>query len=73
VTGYRTDIPREMKDDFVKAGVMHILAVSGLNVAYVIIILSFILGMLRIRLTIKIILYALSLYFILILRERPHR
>ncbi len=73
MTGYRTDIPREMKDDFVKAGVMHILAVSGLNVAYVIIILSFILGMLRIRLTIKIILYALSFYFILILRERPHR
>ncbi len=63
VTGYRTDIPREMKEDFVKAGVMHILAVSGLNVAYVIIILSFILGMLRLKLTIKIILYALSLIF----------
>ncbi|MGV8018280.1 MAG: DNA internalization-related competence protein ComEC/Rec2 [Ignavibacteria bacterium] len=63
VTGYRTDIPREMKEDFVRAGVMHILAVSGLNVAYVIIILSFILGMLRIKLTIKIILYALSLLF----------
>lgn len=63
VTGYRNDIPREMKDDFVKAGVMHILAVSGLNVAYVILMLSFILSMFRAGLRTKIFLYTGSLLF----------
>ncbi len=63
VTGYRSDIPREMKEDFVKAGVMHILAVSGLNVAYVILMLSFVLSMLRTGLTFKIILYIAALLF----------
>ncbi|MCE1164289.1 MAG: ComEC/Rec2 family competence protein [Bacteroidetes bacterium] len=63
VTGYRSDIPKEIKEDFVKAGVMHILAVSGLNVAYVIIILSFILSMFRFGLIPKILLYIIALLF----------
>ncbi len=33
--GERSNIPQSMKEDFVNAGVAHIVAVSGLNVAYV--------------------------------------
>lgn len=33
--GERSNIPRRMKEDFINAGVAHIIAVSGLNVAYV--------------------------------------
>ncbi|MBK8554056.1 MAG: DNA internalization-related competence protein ComEC/Rec2 [Ignavibacteria bacterium] len=47
ITGERSDITQEMKDDFVNAGVMHLIAVSGLNVAYIIISLSLILSLLR--------------------------
>ncbi|MDD5363126.1 MAG: ComEC/Rec2 family competence protein [Ignavibacteria bacterium] len=63
VTGYRSDLSAEIKDDFVKAGVMHILAVSGLNVAYVILILSFIFSFFRVHLIPKIILYIIALTF----------
>lgn len=38
VLGERSNISKEMKENFVNAGVAHIIAVSGLNVAYVIII-----------------------------------
>lgn len=33
--GERSNIPRQLKEDFINAGVAHIIAVSGLNVAYV--------------------------------------
>lgn len=36
LTGSKTSMSEELKDNFVKAGVMHLIAVSGLNVAYVI-------------------------------------
>jgi competence protein ComEC len=39
VLGERSNISREMKENFVNAGVAHIIAVSGLNVAYVILII----------------------------------
>jgi competence protein ComEC len=48
VTGERSDITSEMKDDFVKAGVMHLIAVSGLNVAYIIISVTLFLSLFRI-------------------------
>jgi competence protein ComEC len=63
VTGYRSDLSQDIKDNFVKAGVMHILAVSGLNVAYVILILSFIFSFFRVHLIPKIILYIIALTF----------
>lgn len=36
LTGSKTTMSEELKDNFIKAGVMHLIAVSGLNVAYVI-------------------------------------
>jgi competence protein ComEC len=50
VTGDRGDFTQEMKDYFVKAGVMHLIAVSGLNVAYIILSVTLLLSLLRIPL-----------------------
>ncbi|MBI5403765.1 MAG: DNA internalization-related competence protein ComEC/Rec2 [Ignavibacteriae bacterium] len=48
VTGERQDISKKVKDDFVKTGVMHIIAVSGLNVAYIILSITLILSLFRV-------------------------
>jgi competence protein ComEC len=63
VTGYRADFSKELKDDFVKAGVMHLIAVSGLNVAYIIIFLTITFSLLRIPLSMKIYLILAALIF----------
>ena len=63
VTGYRADFSKELKEDFVKAGVMHLIAVSGLNVAYIIIFLTITFSLLRIPLNIKIYLIITALIF----------
>lgn len=48
VTGQRNDISTETKDAFIKTGVMHLIAVSGLNVAYLIIITVTVLSIFRV-------------------------
>jgi competence protein ComEC len=63
VTGERTDITHEMKVDFVNAGVMHLIAVSGLNIAYVIIFLTILFSILRIPQPYKLILIIILLLF----------
>ena len=50
VTGERADITKEMKDAFINAGVMHIIAVSGLNVAYIILSVTLVLVLFRVPL-----------------------
>jgi competence protein ComEC len=49
VLGERSNISQEMKQNFINAGVAHIIAVSGLNVAYVIIIIWGVLTFIPIR------------------------
>lgn len=63
VTGERTDITREMKVDFVNAGVMHLIAVSGLNIAYVIIFLTILFSILRIPQPYRLILIIILLVY----------
>ncbi|MEO8664738.1 MAG: DNA internalization-related competence protein ComEC/Rec2 [Ignavibacteria bacterium] len=63
VTGERGGITAEMKEDFVNAGVMHLIAVSGLNVAYIIISLTLILSLLRIPLVPRTIITIIFLIF----------
>lgn len=63
VTGERTDITREMKIDFVNAGVMHLVAVSGLNIAYVIIFLTILFSVLRIPQPYRLIFIIILLLF----------
>ncbi|MFA5403964.1 MAG: DNA internalization-related competence protein ComEC/Rec2 [Ignavibacteria bacterium] len=63
VTGERADISKKIKEDFIKTGVMHIIAVSGLNVAYIILGLTLILSLFRIPRTPKVIIIIIILIF----------
>lgn len=59
--GERSNISKEVKENFVNAGVAHIIAVSGLNVAYVIIILWGLLIFVPVRYSYKV---AITLVFL---------
>ena len=63
ITGERSDISKEMKDTFVNAGVMHLIAVSGLNVAYIIISITLILSLFRFSLILRVIVTIAFLIF----------
>lgn len=63
VLGERSNISNEIKQNFVKAGVSHIIAVSGLNVAYVLIILNGILLLFPLKRQYKIFIIILCLLF----------
>lgn len=52
--GERSNISKEMKENFINAGVAHIIAVSGLNVAYVMLIIWGILLFIPLRHSFKI-------------------
>ncbi len=49
VWGFRADIPEDIKNSFMETGTIHILAVSGSNVAVVALALSSVLGFFRLR------------------------
>jgi competence protein ComEC len=61
--GERSNISKETKEDFVNAGVAHIIAVSGLNVAYVIIITGAVLMVFPVRRDFKILLLVCFLFY----------
>ena len=61
--GERGEITDEVKESFVKSGVIHALAISGLHVGYIIVIFFAIFGILRIPNRTKIILVILCLFF----------
>lgn len=63
VTGERSEISDETKEAFINAGVMHLIAVSGLNVAYVIIFVTILLSLLRVPFKYRI--YITCLFLIL--------
>lgn len=61
--GERSNIAKEMKENFINAGVAHIIAVSGLNVAYVMLIIWGILLFIPVRQSFKIFITIASLLF----------
>lgn len=63
VIGERSNISKEIKQDFVNAGVSHIIAVSGLNVAYVIIVIVLVLQLFPIKTIYKSVIIFLFLIF----------
>lgn len=63
VTGERQDISKKVKEDFVKTGVMHIIAVSGLNVAYIILSVTLILSLFRVPHVPRVITILIFLFF----------
>jgi competence protein ComEC len=50
IVGDRTEISDETKTDFINTGVVHVLAVSGLHVAYILVIFIFVFGRVNIYL-----------------------
>ena len=63
VLGERSNISKETKEEFVNAGVSHIIAVSGLNVAYVLIIIGALLLPLPVKQSYKIFIMIAFLIF----------
>lgn len=63
VLGERSNISKETKEEFVNAGVSHIIAVSGLNVAYVLVIIGGLLLPLPLKRSYKILLMIICLIF----------
>ena len=63
VLGERSNISKETKEEFVNAGVSHIIAVSGLNVAYVLIIIGALLLPIPIKQSYKIFIMIAFLIF----------
>ncbi len=63
VVGDRSDISDEVKRDFMDAGVSHLIAVSGLNVAYLILSLSLLLSVFRLNNTFKLIVILIFLIY----------
>ncbi len=61
--GEKSNISKEMKQNFINAGVAHIIAVSGLNVAYVILIIWGILIFIPIRYSYKVFITIACLLF----------
>ena len=48
ITGDRAQLGEKIKDDFIKTGTVHVIAISGLNIAFIAAILLWLLGILRI-------------------------
>lgn len=69
LVGERGAIDPELRDEFAKAGIIHVLAVSGLHVGFVLLILATLLGLLRIPYTGRVYLILLGLLFYALLTE----
>ncbi|MBX7041916.1 MAG: DNA internalization-related competence protein ComEC/Rec2 [Ignavibacteria bacterium] len=67
VAGDRSDISEEVRNNFTDAGVTHLIAVSGLNVAYIVISLTLLLSVLRVRpaVSLAVIIVFLAFYCLL--------
>jgi competence protein ComEC len=61
--GERGEIPSELRDDFAKLGVIHILAVSGLHVGFIMIIFMGVFGFFRVPNWARVFLTLLGLLF----------
>ena len=69
IVGEKGTISPEVRDSFAKAGVIHVLAVSGLHVGFVLIIFMTIFGLLRIPYETRVFLTILALAFYAFLTE----
>lgn len=65
--GERSNIPRQLKEDFINAGVAHIIAVSGLNVAYVALLIWGLLIFIPVKHSYKIYITIAALLFYMVL------
>lgn len=63
ITGDRAQLGEKIKDDFIKTGTVHVIAISGLNIAFIAAILLWLLGVLRVPRKIAAVLTLLFLIF----------
>ncbi|MCX5680400.1 MAG: DNA internalization-related competence protein ComEC/Rec2 [Candidatus Omnitrophica bacterium] len=63
ITGDRAQLGEKIKDDFIKTGTVHVIAISGLNIAFIAAILLWLLGTLRIPRKPAVVLTLLFLIF----------
>ncbi|MFH1776386.1 MAG: DNA internalization-related competence protein ComEC/Rec2 [Candidatus Omnitrophota bacterium] len=70
--GRRSNLDQEIKDNFIKTGTMHMLAISGLHIGIVVFLILGVLKLCRVRRKLRIIttMFVLLIYA-LICRERP--
>ncbi len=71
VTGERSDLSKELKQAFINTGVMHLIAVSGLNVAYIIISITLILSLFRLPQIPRTIITIIALVFYCLFTGNP--
>ncbi|NQT90326.1 MAG: ComEC family competence protein [Candidatus Omnitrophica bacterium] len=70
--GKRSAVPKDLKDDFIKTGTVHVLSISGLHVAIISAILFFILRLMRIaRRPSSILLILFLLVYAVLAGSRP--
>ncbi len=69
IIGERGEVFPEVRDDFAKAGVIHVLAVSGLHVGFVVMIFLTIFGLFRFPYLVRILLTIAGLIFYVLLTE----
>ncbi len=70
--GVRSEISEQTEQTFIDSGVIHVLAVSGLHVAYVTLVFWVIFGFMRLPLKPKVIMTVLALgFYVLIVDIRP--
>ena len=65
----RTLVPQEIMDDFSRTGLIHLVAVSGLHVGYILVILTFVTGFLRLPFTINMVFQMAGIIFFTLLAE----
>lgn len=71
VAGERSEMSTELKESFINSGLMHIIAVSGLNVGYIILFLTIILSLFRIKIEYRTIVIIIFLAFYCLFTGAP--
>ncbi|CAN5593979.1 DNA internalization-related competence protein ComEC/Rec2 [soil metagenome] len=63
ITGIRSDLTEEVKQNFIDSGTSHIIAVSGLNVVYIVLIITLVLMLFRVPVLPRIITTVIMLIY----------
>ncbi len=71
VVGERSEMSVELKESFINSGLMHIIAVSGLNVAYIVLFLTIILSLFRLKTEYRTVVIIIFLIFYCLFTGAP--
>lgn len=71
ITGDRTDMDEETKDAYAKAGLSHILSVSGLHVGFLLLMINFLLGPFKLDIRFKSAITAIVVFYYILVIGAP--